>query len=59
MQAGEGPDDNKQLFFSHVPLPATEDDLHSLFSQFGEIEELSLFRERRTGRSKGCGFVGA
>ncbi|WIA44420.1 hypothetical protein OEZ86_007184 [Tetradesmus obliquus] len=38
-------------------LAATKEELKALFSQFGEVEEINLFRERRSFFSKGCGFI--
>eukprot|EP00879_Flechtneria_rotunda_P011421 GHRR01011930.1.p1 GENE.GHRR01011930.1~~GHRR01011930.1.p1 ORF type:complete len:414 (+),score=97.93 GHRR01011930.1:226-1467(+) len=55
--AGIGPQDNRQLFIARLPPTATEDELRVLFSHYGEVEEINLFRERRTHISKGCGFV--
>ena len=55
--AGTGPEDNRQLFFSRAPLAATEGDVHALFSRFGAVEALSLFREGSGRASKGCGLV--
>eukprot|EP00775_Hariotina_reticulata_P001643 gene1644-1985_t len=57
VQAGSGPQDNRQLFFARAPLLITEPEIKQLFTQFGEVEEINLFRERRTHLSKGCGFV--
>jgi phosphoinositide-3-kinase regulatory subunit 4 len=57
VQAGTGPDDNRQLFFSNAPAAFSEEDLSTFFSAFGAVEELNLFRERKTGNSKGSGFV--
>jgi len=36
---------------------AAEHEISTFFSQFGVVEEVNLFRERKTGKSKGCGFV--
>jgi hypothetical protein len=57
VQAGTGPEDNRQLFFSNAPATSSEEDLSTLFSAFGTVEEINLFRERKTGNSKGSGFV--
>jgi phosphoinositide-3-kinase regulatory subunit 4 len=57
VQASEGPADNRQLFFSNAPASMSEEDLTSLFSSYGTVEEINLFRERKTGGSKGSGFV--
>eukprot|EP00775_Hariotina_reticulata_P011883 gene11883-12027_t len=57
VQAGSGPEDNRQLFFSHAPLMATETHIKELFGQFGEVQEVNLFRDSQTHVSKGSGFV--
>jgi RNA recognition motif-containing protein len=35
--AGQGPDNNKQLFFAHMPTATTEEEISRLFSQFGQV----------------------
>lgn len=35
----------------------TEDDLHNLFAQYGEVLSVSLIVDRETNRPKGFGFV--
>lgn len=35
----------------------TEDDLRSLFSQYGEVSSVKIVKDRETGRSRGFGFV--
>ncbi len=57
VQAGTGPDDNRQLFFTAAPGHLNEQDISQIFSQFGVVEEVNLFRDRKTGSSKGCGFI--
>ncbi|GLC56141.1 hypothetical protein PLESTB_001073100 [Pleodorina starrii] len=57
VQAGSGPTGNRQLFFSRVPLFLKEDDVRPLFEAYGPVEGISVFKCRRSGRSKGCGFV--
>lgn len=57
IQAGTGPQDNRQLFFSRAPLSATESDLRETFAQFGTVEEVNIFSDRKTNMSKGCGFI--
>ncbi|KAI8465632.1 MAG: hypothetical protein J3K34DRAFT_487277 [Monoraphidium minutum] len=57
VQAGAGPQDNRQLFFARAPPGASESDLRALFSRYGHVEEINLFRQRSTHQSKGCGFV--
>jgi RNA recognition motif-containing protein len=55
--AGTGPPDNRQLFFSGAPPSFSEEDLSVMFSAYGTVEEISLFRDRKSGDSKGAGFV--
>lgn len=47
----------KKLFVGSLPYSTTEDELHQLFSQYGEITELRVITDRATGRSKGIAFV--
>ncbi|MDO6804612.1 RNA-binding protein, partial [Wenyingzhuangia sp. 1_MG-2023] len=35
----------------------TQDELHELFSRFGEVERATVVIDRETNRSKGFGFV--
>lgn len=46
-----------QIFFTKADPSASEDQVLSVFSRFGLVEEFCLFRDRHTGRSKGSGFV--
>ncbi len=47
----------KKLFVGNIEWGATEDDLHALFSQHGEVEEAVIVKDKFSGRSKGFGFV--
>lgn len=35
----------------------TNEDLHDLFSEYGEVESAKIIQDRETGRSRGFGFV--
>ena len=48
---------SKKLFVGNVAWSASEDDLHNLFSQHGEVEDLIILKDKFTNRSKGFGFV--
>lgn len=39
VQAGTGPEDNRQLFFARAPSSAAEAQLTDLFKQFGEVRD--------------------
>ena len=46
-----------KLFVGNIEWGATEDDLQKLFSEYGDIEEAVIIKDRFSGRSKGFGFV--
>ncbi len=48
---------NKKLFVGNLPFSTTEEDLREMFSQFGELVNVSLLTDKFSGRSKGFGFV--
>ncbi|KAB5577007.1 hypothetical protein PHYPO_G00205020 [Pangasianodon hypophthalmus] len=45
------------VYVGHLPQSLAEPQLRSYFSQFGKILRLRLSRSKKTGRSKGYGFV--
>jgi len=46
-----------KLYVGNFPYSVDEEQLRSLFSPYGEIEELALIMDRETGRSKGFAFI--
>lgn len=46
-----------KLFVGNLPWSAEEQDLESLFAQFGGVQDVALMRDRETGRSRGFAFV--
>lgn len=46
-----------KLFVGNLPWSATDQDLHQLFSQAGQVSSASVVTDRQTGRSRGFGFV--
>ncbi len=46
-----------KLYVGNLSYNVTEEDLRTLFSQAGEIKEISLIMDRETRRPKGFGFV--
>lgn len=48
---------NKQIYVGNVPYRLSESKMRDFFSAYGEIEKIRLIKDRRTGRSKGFGFV--
>ncbi|CAM0950682.1 unnamed protein product [Alopecurus aequalis] len=53
--------DNKsghvKLFVGSVPRTASEDDVRPLFEEHGDVLEVALIRDRKTGEQQGCCFV--
>jgi RNA recognition motif-containing protein len=47
----------KKIYVGNLPFTATEDSLHELFSQYGQVESVKLITDRDTGRPRGFGFV--
>jgi RNA recognition motif-containing protein len=47
----------KNLFVGNLDFHVVEDDLRELFGQYGQIDRITLMRERDTGRSRGFAFV--
>lgn len=48
---------SKKLFVGNLAWGTTEEELQTLFSQFGNIEEAIILKDKFSGRSKGFGFV--
>jgi len=46
------------IYVGNLPSEATEDDLRQAFEAFGQVETVTLIRDRDTGQSRGFGFVG-
>ena len=45
------------IFVGNLPFSVTEDELRSLFEEFGTVESVKLITDRETGRPRGFGFV--
>jgi hypothetical protein len=52
----QGPD-GCNLFVFHIPNDMTNNDLYSLFSEYGEVISARIMVDKTTGRSRGFGFV--
>ena len=48
---------SSKVYVGNLAFSMTGEDLRSLFSSFGEIEEVNLITDKFSGRSKGFGFV--
>ena len=45
------------IYVGQLPYSVTEDELKTMFSEFGEIASLNLFKDKFSGQSKGFGFI--
>jgi RNA recognition motif-containing protein len=46
-----------KLYVGNLPANATEQQLRQLFSQAGEIGDLTILSDQATGQGRGFGFV--
>ena len=46
-----------RLQIRNLSKATTEDDLRAVFAQVGEVLDVSIVRDRRSGESKGFGFI--
>ncbi|XP_043708114.1 flowering time control protein FCA-like isoform X2 [Telopea speciosissima] len=46
-----------KLFVGSVPRTATEEDIRPLFAEHGNLIEVALIKDRRTGQQQGCCFI--
>jgi len=46
-----------QIYVGNMSYQTTEEDINSLFSEFGAVDKVTLISDRETGRAKGFGFV--
>ncbi len=48
---------SKRIYVGNLPFSATEDEIRTMFSEYGEVESVNLISDRETGRPRGFGFV--
>ena len=46
-----------KIFVGNLSFRTTEESVRSLFETHGNVERVSIFTDRETGRSRGFGFV--
>lgn len=47
----------KKIYVGNLPYQTNEQELQTMFEQFGEIDAVDLISDRHTGRSKGFAFI--
>jgi len=45
------------IYIGQLPYSVTEEELMEIFSEYGEIASLNLFKDKYSGQSKGFGFI--
>ena len=48
---------SKKIYVGNLPFDATEDDVRSLFAEYGNVTSVALITDRQTGAPRGFGFV--
>jgi RNA recognition motif-containing protein len=48
---------SRKLFVGNLPYETGENDLEALFGQAGNVETVTVMRDRMTGRARGFAFV--
>ena len=46
-----------KVYVGNLPFSVDDNELKELFASYGEIEEVSVIKDKFSGRSKGFGFV--
>ena len=47
----------RKLYVGNIPYDTNEQDLQDLFAQAGNVESVTVMRDRDTGRARGFAFV--
>ncbi|EGV32449.1 MULTISPECIES: RNA recognition motif domain-containing protein [Thiorhodococcus] len=46
-----------RIYVGNLPYSVTDDDLRTIFSEFGELAAAEVIKDKFSGQSKGFGFV--
>lgn len=49
--------DRRKIYVGNLDYKVYDDELKAFFSQFGQVEEVRVVKNSRTGRSKGFAFI--
>jgi len=47
----------KSIYVGNLPWSATEEEVRTLFQEYGDVSSVKLVEDRETGRPRGFGFV--
>jgi RNA recognition motif-containing protein len=45
------------IYVGNLPFSATEDELREVFSTYGQVESVTIIKDKVSGRSRGFGFI--
>jgi RNA recognition motif-containing protein len=45
------------IYVGNLARDASEDDLHAIFSEFGQVSRVTILKDRLSGEPRGFGFV--
>lgn len=48
---------SKKIYVGNLPFSASDDQIRTMFSEFGAVDSVSLVTDRQTGQPRGFGFV--
>lgn len=54
---GDEPEQKRKIFVGSLVQKTNDDDLREFYSQFGEITDCIVMKDKATGKSRGFGFV--
>lgn len=48
---------SKKIYVGNLPFSASDDEIRTLFGEYGTVETVHLITDRDSGRPRGFGFV--
>ncbi len=48
---------SKKIYVGNLPFSASDDEIRTMFGEFGDVDTVNLITDRDTGRPRGFGFV--
>ena len=54
---GDEPEQKRKIFVGSLVHKTNDDDLREFYSQYGEITDCIVMKDKATGKSRGFGFV--
>jgi len=47
----------KKIYVGNLPFSASDDEIRTMFGEFGTVDSVNLITDRDSGRPRGFGFV--